>query len=61
MTKLTFITKSNPPTQTSGKIQLNEYDPKHEDPHQEPLRSGTSIKNWEAPDNQDPDQALDQG
>ena len=36
MTKLTSITKSNPPTQTSGKIQLNEDDPKHQDPHQEP-------------------------
>ena len=30
--KLTSITKSNPPTQTSGKIQLNEDDPKHQDP-----------------------------
>ena len=36
MIKLTSITKSNPPTQTSGKIQLNEDDPKHQDPHQEP-------------------------
>ena len=36
MTKLTSITKSNPPTQTSGKIQLNEDVAKHQDPHQVP-------------------------
>ncbi len=31
-----LFTKSNPPTQTSGKIQLNEDDPKHQDPNHKP-------------------------
>lgn len=31
-----IFTKSNPPTQTSGKIQLNEDVAKHQDPHQVP-------------------------
>ncbi len=34
--KFFIFTKSNPPIQTSGKIQLNEDDPKHQDPNHKP-------------------------